>query len=212
MQARYRLDLADRFAVSSATARQFASNPSDPTSRWRPVLRTPIAASTARTNSSHPEGSGAHPGGFPHRRPSPAPIEPHLHPILNLRSSCARRGITPAFGYGPRLGSVRLDFHQLATRPARRALRPPPTPTRHRSPLPGSSPVIGADAPTTPIPGAVGPGRVSQVPVATLSTFRAPYAGRFLGAAFQALHPFHGLRRERRGSAPPVPHPHGWAS
>lgn len=69
------------------------------------------------------QAAGAHPGGFPHRRPSPAPIEPHLHPVLVLRSSCARRGITPAFGYGPRLGSVRLDFHQLATRPARRALR-----------------------------------------------------------------------------------------
>jgi hypothetical protein len=76
-------------------------------------------APTART----PKAAGAHPGGFPHRRPSPAPIEPHLHPVLVLRSSCARRGITPAFGYGPRLGSVRLDFHQLATRPARRALR-----------------------------------------------------------------------------------------
>jgi hypothetical protein len=79
-------------------------------------------APTART----PKAAGAHPGGFPHRRPSPAPIEPHLHPVLNLRSSCARRGITPAFGYGPRLGSVRLDFHQLATRPARRALRAGP--------------------------------------------------------------------------------------
>ena len=79
-------------------------------------------APTART----PKAAGAHPGGFPHRRPSPAPIESHLHPVLNLRSSCARRGITPAFGYGPRLGSVRLDFHQLATRPARRALRAGP--------------------------------------------------------------------------------------
>ena len=72
------------------------------------------------------KAAGAHPGGFPHRRPSPAPIEPRLHPVLVLRPSCARRGITPAFGYGPRLGSVRLDFHQLATRPARRALRAGP--------------------------------------------------------------------------------------
>ena len=56
-----------------------------------------------------------------------------MHPVLVLRSSCARRGITPAFGYGPRLGSVRLDFHQQATRPARRALWPPPTPSRLRS-------------------------------------------------------------------------------
>ena len=76
-------------------------------------------APTARTR----QAAGAHPGGFPARRPSPAPLEPHLHPVLDLQSSCARRGITPAFGYGPRLGSVRLDFHQLATRPARRALR-----------------------------------------------------------------------------------------
>ena len=59
-----------------------------------------------------------------------------MHPVLVLRSSRARRGITPAFGYGPRLGSVRLDFHQLATRPARRALRsgPPLCPASLLSP------------------------------------------------------------------------------
>jgi hypothetical protein len=38
-------------------------------------------------------------------------------------------------------------------------------------------------------PGAVGPGRVSQVPVVTLSAFRAPYAGRFLGAASRLFTP-----------------------
>ena len=58
-----------------------------------------------------------------------------------------------------------------------------------RSPFPGSSPVIGADAPTTPIQSTAGPGRVSQVPVATLSTFRAPYAGRSLGAATRFFTP-----------------------
>jgi hypothetical protein len=47
----------------------------------------------------------------------------------DARSCHARRGITPAFGYGPRLGSVRLDFHQLAPCAARRTLRPPPTPS-----------------------------------------------------------------------------------
>ena len=73
----------------SATARRFASNPSDPTSRW-----------------------------------APCPAQSHRWNTLLPSSSCARRGITPAFGYGPRLGSVRLDFHQLATRAARRALRP----------------------------------------------------------------------------------------
>src|ERR1019366_72568 len=50
-----------------------------------------------------------------------------------------------------------------------------------------------------------GPGRASPVPIATFSTFHAPYAGRFLRAAIQDLHPFHGLRREYRGSAPPDP-------
>src|SRR5271166_184476 len=38
------------------------------------------------------------------------------------------------------------------------------------------------------------------------------YAGRFLGAAIQDLHPFHGLRRDERGSAPPLPRPNGQAS
>ena len=57
-------------------------------------------APTART----PKAAGAHPGGFPNRRPSPAPIEPHSHPVLVLRSSCARRGITPAFWLRTPLG------------------------------------------------------------------------------------------------------------
>jgi hypothetical protein len=34
-----------------------------------------------------------------------------------------------------------------------------------------------------------GPGRASLVPIATFSTFHAPYAGRFIRAAIQALHP-----------------------
>ena len=89
MQARYRLDLADRFAVSSATARRFAANPSDPTSRWAPC---PAHSSRWITCSFD----------------SPAPGE----------------ALPPPIGYGPRLGSVRLDFHQQATRPARRAVRP----------------------------------------------------------------------------------------
>jgi len=38
----------------------------------------------------------------------------------------AQRGITPAFGYGPRLGPVRLDFHQLVLCAARRTLRAGP--------------------------------------------------------------------------------------
>src|SRR6266498_4620944 len=37
------------------------------------------------------------------------------------------------------------------------------------------------------------------VPAATLRTFHAPYTGRFLGAALQALHPFHRLHPDFHG-------------
>jgi hypothetical protein len=53
-------------------------------------------------------------------------------------------------------------------------------PARH--PLPGSSPVIGRDAPTI-VPQTTGPGRASPVPAATIRTFRALYAGESLEAA-----------------------------
>jgi hypothetical protein len=52
-----------------------------------------------------------------------------------------------------------------------------------------------------------GPKRASPVPAVTFHTFHALYAGEFLGAAFQALHPFRGLRPEGRGSALPLSHP-----
>src|SRR5215218_4813103 len=67
-------------------------------------------------------------------------------------------------------------------------------------------PVIGRDAPTTSTQ-AAGPGRASPVPAATLRAFRAPYAGKSLGAAIQALHPFRGLRPDNPGSALPLPRP-----
>jgi hypothetical protein len=51
---------------------------------------------------------------------------------------------------------------------------------------------------------ATGPGRASPVPVATFRAFHAPCAEEFFGAAIQALRPFRGLRRERRGSALPL--------
>jgi len=72
------------------------------------------------------------------------PFRPHLtagalscattQPATTTRDSppdSAQRGITPAFGYGPRLGPVRLDFHQLAPCAARRTLRGDPTSARH---------------------------------------------------------------------------------
>ena len=58
----------------SATARRFAANPSDPTSRWAPC-------------------------------PAQASSETAALSLLSVsRHSCAQRGVTPAFGYGPRLG------------------------------------------------------------------------------------------------------------
>src|SRR5215207_5090414 len=69
-------------------------------------------------------------------------------------------------------------------------------------------PVIGRDAPTTSTQ-AAGPGRASPVPAATLRAFRAPYAGKSLGAAIQALHPFRGLRPDNPGSALPRPRQRG---
>src|SRR3954465_5993980 len=88
-------------------------------------------------------------------------------------------------------------------RPAQSVLRPPPTPTRQPLHFPAQTGYrtrrSGGSSQSA------GPGRASPVPAATFSTFHAPYAGRSLGAAIQALHPFHGLRREYRGSAPPDP-------
>lgn len=50
-----------------------------------------------------------------------------------------------------------------------------------------------------------GPGRVSPVPHSAFLACRSPYAGGFLGAAFQALCAFHGLRLHGTGSAPSCP-------
>ena len=65
-------------------------------------------------------------------------------------------------------------------RSARSVLRPPPTPTRHRRPLPGSSPVIGRAAPTS-IRRPPGRGGPPQFPPSPIRTFRAPYAGESFG-------------------------------
>src|SRR3954447_16182196 len=71
-------------------------------------------------------------------------------------------------------------------------------------PLPGSSPVIGRDAPAL-LRRTTGPGRASQVPVITVRTFRAPYAGESIGAANPGSSPLPCLRREALGSALPLP-------
>ena len=72
-----------------------------------------------------------------------------------------------------------------------------------RRPFPGLR-LSDDDAPARTA--AAGPGRASPVPAATFRTFRALYAGEFLGAAIQVLRSFRGLRRERLGSALPSSH------
>ena len=47
----------------------------------------------------------------------------HHHDHRVSPPNSAQRGITPAFSYGPRLGPVRLDFHQQVLYAARRTLR-----------------------------------------------------------------------------------------
>jgi hypothetical protein len=88
---------------------------------------------------------------------------------------------------------------------AQAVLRPPPTPTRPAIPFPGSSPVIGSDAPTAPNPGS---GRAGEgLPGSRCHPLNVPSPIRreVPRGCFQALHPFRGLRRDNRGSAPPVP-------
>src|SRR5919109_2007923 len=51
-------------------------------------------------------------------------------------------------------------------------------------------------------PQATGPRRLSRVPKTTIRTFNAQYAGGFLSARFWIQDAFHGLRRDRTGSAP----------
>ena len=90
-------------------------------------------APTARAR----QAAGAHPGGFPARRPSPAPLEPHLHPVLDLRSSCARRGITPALWLRTPLGvgPTGLPPASNTASPARTTGRSAPVPRISTQPL-----------------------------------------------------------------------------
>ena len=63
----------------------------------------------------------AHPGSFLRRRPVPVTMAHRLSPrLVSLCTSHARRGITPAFGYGPRLenGPAGLPPARNMRRPA----------------------------------------------------------------------------------------------
>jgi len=84
-----------------------------------------------------------------------------------------------------------------------RLRRPPSTkPTSRRQP------VIGPASPVT-FAQATGPGRASPVPVVTIWTFHAPYAGGFLAAAVpgSSPRPWPSPWLQRLGSL--CSHPHG---
>ena len=78
-------------------------------------------------------------------------------------------------------------------------LRRPPGPR----PLPGSSPVIGRDAPTAFFRRRPGRGRPPQFPPSPSERSTPPTPGSSSGLQFQALDPFHGLHPTGRGSALP---------
>ena len=127
---------------------------------------------------------------YSRRFPGPVPY-PHRHEAARHSTfstpPAPGEALPPPLGYGPRLGPVRLDFHQQGTCAARRTLRPPPTPTRHQRPLPG---ITGyGTARSGDSRSVTGPGRAPPVPAATFQTFHAPYAGRFLGAAIPGSSP-----------------------
>src|SRR5665648_825112 len=71
-------------------------------------------------------------------------------------------------------------------------------------PLPGFTPVIGRDAPAL---SAEPPGRGGspKFPPSPCERSEPITPGSPSGLQFQALHPFHGLRREALGSALPLP-------
>jgi hypothetical protein len=114
---------------------------------------------------------------------------------------CARRADEAAA-----LPSPRVLLSRRLKRYYGRLRLPPDAP-----PLPGSSPVIGrARSGGTSRSRRAGEGLPSSRRH-PLSVPR-PYAGRSLGAAIQALHPFRGLRRDNRGSAPPRSRPQAGAT
>ena len=207
MQARYRLDLADRFAENSATARQFASNPSDPTSRWAPCpAHSDRSEHSTHQQLAHRQAAGAHPGGFPH----PAPIS------RSHRASLASRPQSPIFlrpaRHYPHLwlrtplgvGPTGLPPASNTASPARNTAASDSLPAGR--PLPEDHPVIGRRAPAAnrrPL-GRGGPPQFPSPP-SERSTPSTPGSSSEL--QFQDLRSFRGLRRDGLGSALPFPHP-----
>ena len=107
--ARYHLNLADRFAL-------FGYGPVLRRKPFGPHLTVGALSCAAGDKDrwpkqaqagSGPQAGGAHPGRFLSRRPCPLAIARHLlTSSRHLVADHARRGVTPAFGYRPRLDSV----------------------------------------------------------------------------------------------------------
>ena len=76
----------------------------------------------------------------------------------------------------------------------------PHCPSSRRLAAPGPRP--GSALPVVSLPGGR---RTSPVPMLAVPPFHVPYAAGFFRAAFQALHPLHGLRPLHPGSAPRCP-------
>ena len=170
VQARHHLDRADRFA-NFGYGSVFRLKPFGPHLTMGALSCAAVQAYPAAHNHYH-----------------------RVNPPNN-----ARRGITPAFGYGPRLGPVRLDFHQLALCAARRTLRPLRLPLG-RPPFPGFT----GNRPTrSRPPQGRGRGGPLQFPRHLLHVPR-PLRRRVPRRPLQVPRRFHGLRQIHTGSAPSV--------
>jgi hypothetical protein len=134
MQARYHLDLADRFAY-------LGYGPAFRLKPFRPHLAVGALSCAGKAEyvqvQTHVarQATGALPGGFPTRRPNPATMK--LRDSQPLCSSCARRGITPACWLRTPLGAgpTGLPPARNMRRPAHTTAASDALPARH--PLPG---------------------------------------------------------------------------
>src|SRR5215217_5323396 len=126
-----------------------------------------------------------------------------LSPPTAARVDLAVTALTsPSFASRARTKQRPFPHRRLCCPTARPVLRPPPTPSRHARPLPGSTPVIGRRFPRQPAV-RFGRGGPPQFPPPPSERSAPSYAEESLAAAFQDLHRFHGLRREPPGSALP---------
>ena len=90
---------------------------------------------------------------------------------------------------------------------AQAVIRPPPTPSRPDAHFPRIIPVIGRHPPTSTPQHQSGRGGPPQFPPPPSERSTPSTPGSSSGLRLQALHPFHGLRRDGLGSALPPPHP-----